>query len=324
MIKDINFINGIIKSREKYLLSYDDFCRMAESTADEAIGILRERGFGGDISEDVSAEDYEKLIFAEWDKYVAFLREYAPSKDFFTLVCAKNDFFNAECALRQKALGIEEEDMFLPFGSVDTESLKKAAAGEYDRIPDHLAAPMKAAAELFDREEATGAKTGTLFLRAYYAFMLKRVKNKLWKESIAFEIDVKNVSTALRSKNSKVAEEYYFEGGAIKRSALALLADKNEKKALDKFVRTPYYELVKIGLEGVGSSSMAEFEKLADDLPTEKIKEKRFETEGVFPSLVYWSYVTNALKNARLVMAMLLVGADKEEIKKRLRECYAK
>ena len=324
MLKDINFINGLVKSREKYLVSKDEFIRMADAeNAAEAFKILREHGFGGDISGEIGAEDYETAIAAEWALYVDFLKEYSPSKNFFSLASAKNDFFNAECAVRAKQLDIDE-DMFMPFGSVEKEAFVKAVGGKFDALPDYLVKPMQEAIKLFEEGEPTGAEVGIFFLRAYYAFMLKTVKNKIWKENIVFEIDAKNIATAMRSESSKKAADFYIDGGKIRKDVLALIADKNEKKALDKLLRTPYYDLTKEGFEGLKSGGLVAFERDVDDFSAKKLKEKRFETEGVVPSLVYYFYKTSAIKNARLVMAMKLAGADKEMIKSRLRECYAK
>ena len=323
MAKDIVFINGIVKSREKYLIGRNAFNQMADAAnAGEAFSMLKERGFGGEGFSDASVSDYEKMIASEWQKYRDFLAEYSPSDNFTECLLCRNDFFNAECAVRRKELGLSD-DIFTTDGVIEKGALVSAANGNYQLVPEHIAAPMKEAASLFESGEATGAKISTIFLKAYYAYMLKTVKGAAWKESVVFEIDSKNIATAIRYTDGKRAEEYFISGGKIAVKDLKEISEGNESKALDRLIRTPYRDLVRIGFEERKNGfSLTNFEKEAENFPMRMLKEKRFETEGVTPSLLYANYKINELKNVRLVIAMKIAGADKEEIKKRLRECY--
>ena len=195
--KDTVFVNGIIKSREKYLVSKESFLRMAEAaSAEDAFKILREYPFGGESAEGLTFVDYEKLISAEKDLFSDFLKEYADDK-VYTCLLAKNDFHNAECVLRIKR-AFADESILLPEGVVSVERLK-----EGKDIPDYLLKPMKEAEKLFDDGRATGIKVSLIFIKAYYAFMLKNVKNKDWKEILKYEIDAKNIGVALRHKDVK-------------------------------------------------------------------------------------------------------------------------
>ena len=322
MIKDIAFINGVVKSREKHLISRETFVRMADSAdAGEAFSMLVERGFGGEGFADASPSDYEKIIAAEWNGYKAFLSDYAPSAKFSECIFSRDDFFNAECAVRQKALGLSDE-IYSTEGRFSVDVLKNAASGNYGILPEYLAEPMKNASALFENGEAYGAKISEIFMTAYYKFMLSSVGGGVWKENVVFEIDVKNVSVAIRSGDAKRAAEHYIAGGRLDRKTLALIAVGDEKKALSSLLKTPYYDLVRIGFEERKGGSLPTFEKAADDLPMKKLKERRFETEGIVPSLLYAYYKINEIKNVRLVLAMKLAGADKEDIKARLKECY--
>ena len=323
MAKDIVFINGIVKSREKSLIRYVDFIQMADApSAREAFSMLKERGFGGEGFSDAEPNDYEKLIDSEWASYKKFLEEYSPSSNFSACVFARDDFFNAEYAVRKVALGLDG-DGFSTIGLFDSELLLAAAGGKFDLLPDHLSRPMKEATKLFEDGEATGAKVSVIFLRAYYEYMLKAVKSAVWKESVIFEIDSKNIAAAIRSQNWNSAVDQLIRGGRLNEKLLKTIFDGEERKALDGVLRTPYYDLVKIGLdEKKAGGSLAEFERAIENFAMKKLKEKRFETEGITPSLVFANYKINELKNARLVIALKLAGADKEGIKRRLRECY--
>ena len=320
--KDIVFINGLVKSREKYLISEEKFLRVIDApSADEAFKMLREYNFGGEAPADIAASDYEKLISAEWDNFTAFLKEYSPDDNFFKCIAARNDFFNAEAAVRQKNLGLSD-DVFMPEGVYSVTSFKSAAEGKVN-LPAHLSAPMGAAQALFDAGEATGQKVTMVFLKAYYEYMLKTVKNADWKTFIVYEIDAKNISTAFRSVSYDKAQDILIDGGKVGEKILRLIIDGNEKKVLEKTVQTPYFDLIKLGFDDRKKGvSLASFEREVESFALKKLKEKRFETDGLVPMLLFANYKINELKNVRLIMSMKLCGADADVIKGRLRECY--
>ncbi|MBP5177843.1 MAG: V-type ATPase subunit [Clostridia bacterium] len=319
--KDVVFINGLVKSREKYLISRDKFMRMADcADAEEAAKTLAEYRFGGDVSlADVS--EYEKLCDAEWEAFVDFLKEYSPNEKFFACFTAKNDFFNAECAVRMK--NVKRADCrFMPEGSFSVATLKKAAEGKVN-VPPHLTEPIRKAQALFDGGDASGSDVSLIFLRAYYAYMLKTVPSAEWKRFIVSDIDAKNVCTAIRADDYLKACEGFIDGGKLDKSILKLVADKNEQKALEKSVATPYFELIKLAfIERRNGTSLSQAEKAAADLPLVELKKRRFETDGLIPMLLYANYKVNEIKNVRLIMALKLCGADGEVIKRRLFECY--
>ena len=316
--KDTVFVNGLIKSREKYLISEDAFLRMAEAaSADDAFKILREYPFGGESAEGCDARDYEKLISAERDIFTEFLKEYADPKVYCCLL-AKNDFHNAESVLRIKHVGADES-ILLPAGVVSAERLK-----EGKDVPDHLKKPRAEAEALFESGKATGAGLSAIFIKAYYSFMLKNVKNKDWKEILKYEIDAKNIGVALRQKDGEKAKNEYIDGGNLSLKILDLVAFGEDDKALSEVLRTPYYDLLKIGLEERAERKpLVSFEKESGNFAMKRLKEKRYETDGIIPLIVYANYKESEMKNVRVVLALKLAGADRETIRWRLKECYA-
>ena len=321
-MKNTVFVNGIVKSKEKYLIGKDRFFQMADAPdATEAFKLLTETGFGGEGFSDAAPSDYDKLIDAEYAALIGFLKEYAPDENFVKCVAARNDFFNAECAVRQKYLGAC--GAFVADGYFAREEFLKAANGEKNGLYQELNKVVKDACSLFENGKATGIAVSMLFFKAYYAFMLKNVKGAVWKENVVFEVDAKNICAAMRSLNEKAAETQYIDGGKVSKKTLALIVTGDEKKALDKLLATPYFELVKLGFSERTNGALVEFERRADSFATEQLKERRFETEGFVPLLVYVGYKLSEMKNVRLVMALKNCGADRESIIKRLVDCYA-
>lgn len=319
--KDIVFVNGLVKSREKYLLTEEKLFAMADAPdAAEAFRLLRETGFGGEATGE--AEDYENLISEEWKSLTAFLREYAPDA-FLRCALARNDFFNAECAVRQ-ACGFGGDESYMPEGTSAVAELKKSASGKPAQVPDYIAKTVAEALSLFKEDRASGVSVSAIFDRAYFAFMLKNVPNRFWKEAVVFEIDCRNLSVAFRSKSVSVASEQYIPGGKIPFADLGLIISGRAAKFAEKYAHTGYADVVRAGMEDMSCGrALVGFERMTESVFTERLKEKRFETEGLTPLLLYFNYKTNELKNVRVILALKLCGADKDSVRRRLRSNYA-
>ncbi len=320
---DIVFVNGLVKSKEKYLIPERVFLQAAEtSSADEAFKMITDYPFGGETAS-LSAAEYETAIEREWEIYSEFIKKYSPNKRFSDAILAKNDFHNAENAVRMKFAGASEKG-FMPEGNVEL-SVFTAYVGESGAdIPEYLLSPIKKAEKLFEAGEATGANVGVIFTRAYYAYMFKTVKDREWRKFLTYEADALNLSVALRSANFATAKEMLIGGGKISHKTLGYISDGNGEKALGDLRHTIYCDLLKQGLDAKAENrSLVEFERLASGFAMRKLKEKRFESEGLVPLLLYCNYKSSEMRNVRIVMSGKLGGADKEEIKRRLRECYA-
>ena len=91
---DVLFVNGLVKSKEKYLLPTSAFIRASEAESfTDAVKIFKENGFGFDG--EVSPSDYEAFVSYEWDKFFDFFKKYVPYEWFKKAFTAKFDFFNA-------------------------------------------------------------------------------------------------------------------------------------------------------------------------------------------------------------------------------------
>ncbi len=319
---DLVFVNGLVKSKEKYLIPERVFLQAAEtSTADDAYKLITDYSFGGETGG--TAADFETAIEREWTSYAEFIKKYSPNKRFSDGIFAKNDFHNAENAVRMKYAGASAAG-FMSDGNIDRSVFLSYVGGEKADIPDYLSEPMKKAEELFENSEATGIKVSVIFARAYYAYMFKTVKYKAWRKFLTYEVDAKNLSVALRSADFNAAKEMFIGGGKISEKVLKCVSGGEDDKALGYLRYTEYSELIKQGLDArADNRSLVEFELIADDFAMKKLKEKRFESEGITPLLLYCNYKANEIKNVRIVISGKLGGADKEEIKRRLRECYA-
>ncbi|MBO4323528.1 MAG: V-type ATPase subunit, partial [Clostridia bacterium] len=204
---DIVFVNGLVKSREKYLIERRTFLQAAESESfSDAVKILKDSGFGD--SSEGAASSYEEIVSSEWNKFFDFLKKYSPKDWFLKGVAAKYDFFNAEYALREKYAGASEKG-YLEEGLVKVSDIKAYLKDGKGEIPEAIKRVIEKGKAEFEGGNATGKSVSVLFKRAYYEYMLKVVKSKDWKEFIVHEIDALNLSVALRAGSEKEAESEY-------------------------------------------------------------------------------------------------------------------
>ena len=316
------FVNGLVKSKEKYLLPFSSFTRSAEAESFiDAVKIFKENGFG--YEGEVSPSEYESLVSSEWDKFFGFFKKYSPFEWFTKAFTAKFDFFNAEYAVREIFASASEKG-YIEEGTVKISDLKSYVKDGKGEIPDYLKTPVDLCKKDFAENTATGKSVAVIFKRAYYKFMLRTVKSKDYKEFIVHEIDALNLSVALRSKNEKEAKEQFIENGKISEKTLLKIVNGEGEKAVSDLKRTEYCELLESGLaEKKEGKALTGFERKADDFAMDKLKERRFESEGIAPLLLYCYYKLAEIKNARIVLAAKASGIGKEEIVRRLRSGYA-
>ncbi len=322
MNKDVNFINGIIKSREGALITPDKLARLIEcESADEALTALREYGFGKG-AETERATEYEKLLAAETYALTELLRDYSPSGKLRRCFFARNDFHNAECAVRLH-YGYGNEKMFLPQGEISVAALKIAIDEDFKGVPHYLSEPMKRAVIALEAGAAAGGAVSLIFLRAYYAYMLALVPRGAYKDAVRHEIDGINVATALRAFDEEQAARSYIQGGKITVRQLGFLASRDTANATQAFAFTDFSKAVESGLKAKEEGKPLVFlERECDGYFLRKLKERRYETEGVLPILLYKAYKENEIKNVRIILAGLVSRVNKDEIKERLREGY--
>ena len=320
MKKDGVFVSGIARSKESGILGVEKLSRMIDAnTAEEAFRLLREYGFGKNAETD-SYTEYEKAIAEENAALHAFIREYSPSASFTAYCFLKDDFHNAEVAVRSVFLG--KEGVYKEDGLTKKSDILAAAAGDAKKVPHYLAAPMKSAYESFNTGKATGAGIADIFIKGYYAAALKLFKGDFLSFTVR-EIDCKNVSLAVRTDSEEIFRSQFIRGGKISAEKLLPIVGRDYEKAERDFAFTENQELISLALKEAGQGKpLVMFERAAESYPLKKLSEKKYEPTGIVPLAMYYLYKVNEMKNVRIIMVGKLSGTGKEEIKARLKENY--
>ena len=320
---DTTYTNGVIASREKYLLKEKIF-RLCELSAEDAFRLLLESGYGGGASVASSVYEYENLIAAEENALDAFIREYAPSEVEKTYLLAPRDFHNAKALIKAAYLKSEADKMLAPEGLLQTELISSCIeTGDFaplSKLNAYLGRACEDATALLE-ENPSGAKVGEIFEKALYSYLFEIAKKKkVLRNLLIAKADMTNILIALRSGEEEIAKEKYLPIGSLKAEELAKLFLEDTEKAVKAFAKTPYAEFVKICFEAKEKNMpMTQAEKILASYDIEYFAARKYELTKNEPFLyyVYRRKVENA--NVRIVFVCLLAGLDEVSVKKRLR-----
>ncbi|MGN0818074.1 MAG: V-type ATPase subunit [Candidatus Coproplasma sp.] len=322
MAIDVLYTNGVIASREKYLLK-DKIFKLCETDAESALRALSDGGFGKG-AESVSAYDYEKLLAADEKSIDEFIREYSPSDAESAYLLAPRDFHNAKALVKAHYLDIDENKMLAPQGLIPVSVISQCVKdGEYSPLGTELGGAVKAAAELFSEgaNGVSGAEVGVIFEKALYSRLASAcAKNRLLKKLIAAKADMTNILTALRSSDAEHAAMRYVGGGTLDAKKLEELFGDDAEKAARCLDGTPYAEFcAKCFEEKNAGRPMTQAERLLDSYETEYFSEKKYELVNNQPFLYYVFRRRAENENVRILFVCLLAGMSEGEIKNRLR-----
>ncbi len=326
--RDMTFLNGIIKSLEKELLTPATLMRIIdEPDYKSALRALKEQGFGK--KSDDSDGDAEPILQAETLALDDFAREFSPSKEYSAFCLAGIDFYNAERFLRSeyiKNFGCVQtrKGLIADVAQALTSLNAGARAGKKGNktVPDELFAAYAEGKKLFESGKATGAEISSIFLKAKYAFLLKECGKK-FGAFLKNEIDCKNVSTAIRAKTAEEVKMLFIGGGNLTEEDISFIFSEDSNKIEKRFTFTPYGELISVALnEKSAGLPLIKFEAEADGFALKELKKRKYETEGATPFVLYYLYKSAELKNVRIILTGKRANASAEDIKRRLRTGY--
>ncbi len=305
---------------EKTLLGEDRLKRMVEGTADDALKILSEVGFG---TGDISRAGIDAVSDTETARLCSFIKETAPDdkiKKFFLL---PYDFKNAEALIKEKYLKTESE--LSAYGLLDVKELReKIFTDSYSSLPKYMAQALLAADKAFVDGTQSGLYINGLFTKALYNELFAlNVKDKRLKAVLLSKADLINIGISLRTRNFERAEKQYVHFGKVKERMLKVVCESDFDTIREQFRFTEYKDEVFAALSGIESGAgLKEFEKLCDGFAVKTIKKDRYSSQGILPFIRYCFYKFADIANARIVLVGHSGGLTHEEISDRLREHY--
>lgn len=311
----MTFVNALVFSGHKRLLTKEQIVSVATcADEDAALRLLAEYGWTSEIAAPDNA------LRRKEESLVAWVKEYAPASWVRSYCLLPYDMRNAEWAVRSRYLGIAPK--YGVEGDVAIAEMEKAAAGEKADIPLSIAQAIEKARALYESGEATGSAVYTVCANVLYTTLRRTVKG-VCKQAVTLEIDGKNMAVALRSHTPTEAEAQWLDNGDLSKADLSVVAGGDREAAARRLKYTLYADWLRLAWQDMDEGRPTVLlEQAVNSEIVKRLKEKRYETEGLTPWLLYWHYCQSELANVRLALAAAAVGADKAEVEKRLRVGY--
>ena len=205
-------------------------------------------------------------------------------------------------------------------GLLNIEELKLALNGGACKIPE-ISEAFVAGQKLFDQSTPTGAMLDTVFVRAQFKALLRLTKNRALKKVIVTEIDLKNISISLRARDEDEYKALKIDGGTLTKAQEEALLSREEARIKNAFKQGALYDFVLAALSAQ-DKPLADFERLQESFALARFKAERFSLTKDAPFILYCMYRRADIKNVRLIMVSLYNGADKTQIRTKIRVSY--
>lgn len=297
--------------------------RLLECKRDEEIiKILAEMGYEGNSA--------EAMLKNETAKTYAFLTECSPDENITACFLKKNDYHNAKALAKAKYSGGSDCGHILnKYCEIEPKELKEYIFGDnYNFVP----LPMKNALEAVDAEFARGQRSpqfidAQLNKALYEDIMplLEGKKREILKSYFTAEIDLENISAARRMASFGMKTELkrqFIGGGVISENDLLRLSEAQSDAISEILAFSPYSGLSKYLQEAaLSGGALVSFEREKDEYMLSLFQGVKYDMESID---FFYSFILKKLmeiKNLRLLSA-LASGADKAEVKERLRDIY--
>ena len=307
-----------IRANERYLLKDKDLSELIECKSyDSAIGYLLDKKW---ISEKGEISDCIKY---QSEKLWQLLSESVPDKNELDILCTVNDFFNIKAAVKCHFTDKDPYAYYVKPTTLNLEELtEKVASHKFSAIGGVMGACAEESYKTACLTE-NGQNADIIIDRACIDEIRGYAKEKsgVTAEICGFLCDTANIKIAFRcamtDKKKDFIETAIGECSALSRKDL-VKATLGGKDALCEYLaKTSYCEGAEIYL-----TSAAEYEKWCDNKIIAIAKKSGFTAFGFDPVCAYYYAKLTEMKSVRIILTGLKSGADKSDIKERVRALY--
>ena len=307
-----------IRANERYLLKEKDLSELLEcKTYDSAMEYLLNKKW---VSEKGEISD---CIRYQSEKLWTLLSESVPDKKELDKLCVINDFFNIKVAVKCHFTGKDPSAYYVKPTTLSLDELtEKVASHKFSAIEGNKG---KCAEESYKTACLTenGQNADIIIDRACIDEIRSYAKEKsgVTREICSFICDTANIKIAFRcamtNKKRDFTETAIGECSALSRKDLVEATLKGADSLCEYLAKTPYVEGAEIYL-----NSPAEYEKWCDNKIIAMAKKSGFTAFGFDPVCAYYYAKLTETKSVRIILTGLKSGAEKSEIKERVRALY--
>lgn len=308
-----------IRANERYLLKDKDINELLEcKNFESALQYLLDKKWID------RADDISGCIKYQGEKLWQLLNESVPDKKELDILCIVNDFFNIKAAVKCHFVGKDPADYYIVPTTLDLKMLT-------ENVSEHKfsligGAKGKCALESYKTACLTenGQNADIIADRACIDEI--RLYADIKGDSVTGDIcsflcDTANIKIAFRcamtDKKRDFVEAAIGDCSVLDRKKLIETTLKGKDELAEYLSKSDYREGAEIYLE-----SAAGYEKWCDDKIIFLAKKSVFTTFGFDPVCAYYYAKLTEMKSVRIILTGLKSGADKSDIKERVRALY--
>ncbi len=313
-----------VRVHEKKLLNKERLARMAEASAQEALRLLLDSGYG--TMPEATIEDSEEVIASALLQTYTLIREVTPNPLLTDIFLMKADIHNLKLLLKLRLTGSTEEPAFMSGGIYDTEKLSHmVASSDYSALPDLLRLAMESL-ELSFVSHINPVKISVQLDNAYMEYALNN-GNDFVVEYFKAQADFNNVLGTLRlramNQGADKLKEVYIPGGDITFQTLSC-AMEIPIEAFAKAVATgPASRSIQQGLDAMlRTGRISSLERERDNYLITLAGRNKGEIDTIAPIIGFLLAREQEAKCIRLILTAKRNDLPDSIISERLRELY--
>ncbi|NLV89435.1 MAG: V-type ATP synthase subunit C [Tissierellia bacterium] len=329
----MDYIQAVTRTRvlETRLLSRAVIERMVDAKdMEEVFKILGETEYANVMRGVTRVEDYENILSSELKRVYELMYEMSKDKVVVDLLVLKYDYHNLKVMFKEKVLGTDLSDMYVPISTTDFQRLKTDyLTGNLKYLEPRIREALEEVERDYN-ENKDPQRIDILFDRYYFNHLYELAKETdipLFIKYVKDSIDFTNIRTLIRvkkqKKDMKFLEEVLLPNGNIGIDELVLSLNEPIEVIISKYRSYDISPEVKKGLEiyqNVGR--LSEFERLMDDYLMELNKPSKYVNFGPEPIFSYIIAKETEVKILRIIMVSKVNKLSPEDIRERLRDLY--
>lgn len=313
-----------IRVHEKKLINKEKLARMAEASAQEALRLLLDSGYG--TMPEATIEDSEEIIASALSQTYSLVREVTPNSLLTDIFLMKADIHNLKLLLKLRLTGSTEEPAFMSGGVYSTEALSQmVASSDYSALADWLCAAMDSLEQSFV-SHINPVKISVQLDNAYMEYALKN-GNSFVVEYFKAQADFNNVLAALRlramNQGADKLKEVFIPGGDITFLTLSC-AMEVPVEAFAKAVSTgPASRSIQLGIDAMlRTGRISSLERERDNYLIVLAGRNKGEIDTIAPIIGFLLAREQEARSIRLILTAKRNNLPDSIISERLRELY--
>lgn len=325
------YVSARVKALETKLLGRNTIDRILDAQdLDEAIKLLSDTEYGGDLAELSNIYDFEEVLENSMIRTLKVLRESFKEHKYLRFFTLKHDYHNLKVVVKSRILGGDIKGAFSKLGEVSPEELSKLSEEGGDNVPEGLREAYSKAVEAYEESKDPQQVDTVLdkFLFGDMAKIVAELRDPFLKEYFTALADITNIKAIARlmwmKADGRVAERALVEGGALPLELLRSMFQGSVQGISEALANTPYFQLGNdiVLCRQESEASPSDFEKRADDFLLGIARRGLYKPFGPEVVIGYMAARENELKLLRLLLVGKINDISSDMIRERLRDVY--